>query len=93
LAVLALASLPLLAFGPTRWGPAIPFGLLALAQIPITVRLVRHAGRARYLLFAVMSFLRAFWRGVGMTMGVLAVLGHRRERAGPPGAAGKSAPS
>jgi hypothetical protein len=74
LAMLALASLPLLAFGPTRWGPAIPFGLLALAQIPMTARLVRRTGQARYLLFAVMSFLRTFWRGVGMTIGVLDTL-------------------
>ncbi len=71
LAMLALASLPLLAFGSTRWGPVVPFGLLALAQIPMTMRLVRHTRRARYLLFAALSFLRAFWRGVGMTMGVL----------------------
>ena len=74
LAMLALASLPLLAFGPTRWGPAIPFGLLALAQVPMTARLVRRVGQARYLLFAVMSFLRAFWRGVGMTLGALDAL-------------------
>jgi glycosyltransferase involved in cell wall biosynthesis len=74
LAMLALASLPLLAFGPTRWGPAMPFGLLALAQIPMTMRLVRRTRRARLLAFAVLGFLRAFWRGVGMSTGVLGAL-------------------
>lgn len=48
--------------------------LLFVAQMPMTWRLVRHTRQVRYSAYALMSFLRAFWRGVGMTTGVFAVL-------------------
>jgi len=56
-----------------RWlALAAPLALVA-AQIPLTLRLVRRTGKGRFLLFAGLSFVRAFWRGVGMTQGCLAV--------------------
>jgi glycosyltransferase involved in cell wall biosynthesis len=51
--------------------PAVGSLLLLLAQVPITLRLVRRLGQWRYLAFAPMSFLRAFARGIGLTLGVL----------------------
>ena len=67
LAMLSLVTLPLWGFYP--WGVvnAACVGLLALAQIPLTFRLVRRMRQARYLAFSLLSFARAFWRGVGMT--------------------------
>jgi len=65
-----LASLPALAFPFVRW---LPIGLavvLLLMQAPMTATLVRRRG-ARYTAFAAMSAVRAVWRGVGMTCGVL----------------------
>jgi hypothetical protein len=38
----------------------------------MTYRLVRRHRKLRYLMFGLMSFLRAYWRGIGMTHGVLA---------------------
>ena len=62
LAVLAVAALPL---------------MLGLASIPMTLRLLSRLREPRYLLYAVMSFVRAFWRGLGMVHGTLAYLGRR----------------
>ena len=74
LAMLVLACLPLLFFQPGRWACAAGILLLLVCQIPLTWRLMRRTQQARYLGFALMSFIRAFWRGVGMTMGVLSTL-------------------
>ncbi|MCH2133545.1 MAG: glycosyltransferase [Phycisphaerales bacterium] len=71
IAMLLLVTLPLLAVPDVRWVPAIPLGLLLLAQIPMTARLVRRLQSSRYVAFAPMSAIRAIWRGVGMTQGVL----------------------
>ncbi len=46
--------------------------LLALAQVPMTARILGRLRRPEYILFAVLGFVRAFWRGVGMTLGLLA---------------------
>lgn len=54
--------------------------LMMLAQIPATVRLMRRTGRPRYLAFAGMSFLRSFWRGIGLTAGMIGALRHGRGR-------------
>ncbi len=78
LAMLVLASLPLTLWPYVRWIPAALAFLLAAAQIPLTWRLVRRKRQARYLAFAVMSLLRSFWRGVGMTGGILAIMRRRR---------------
>jgi len=52
--------------------------LLLAAQVPMSWRLVRRTGQVRYLAFGAMSFARAFWRGVGMTLGVLAAVRSRQ---------------
>ncbi len=74
LAMLTIAALPLML---VSWGwlaTVVFVVLLMLAQVPLTVRLMKRLRRARYLLFGVMSFIRAYWRGVGMTHGLLAYL-------------------
>jgi glycosyltransferase involved in cell wall biosynthesis len=74
LAMLLLASLPLLIPPPTRFlAPSVAIGL-ALAQIPMTARLVRRTKRLAYLCFAAMSFVRAFARGFGLAWAVLSYL-------------------
>ncbi|MHC4946692.1 MAG: glycosyltransferase family 2 protein [Planctomycetota bacterium] len=73
LAVLLLASLPLVLVPGGAWVVA---GLLvptAAAPLPMTGRLLRRLRRARYAAFWWMSFLRGFWRGVGLVHGVLAL--------------------
>ena len=70
LAMLLLLTAPLVVFGRLAYVPAAIAALLAIAQIPMAFRLVRRLGRARYCLFAVLSFVRAFWRGLGMTHGL-----------------------
>jgi cellulose synthase/poly-beta-1,6-N-acetylglucosamine synthase-like glycosyltransferase len=94
LGCLPLAAAPLL-FPAVPWlGAALPAlaatAALAASQIPMTTRLVRATGQTRYLLFAPFSFLRAFYRGIGMTHGVLAVL---RNRILPTDAASTGQPS
>lgn len=79
LAMLALSTLPTLLFAPLRWVPLIPLGLLAATQLPMTIRLVRRTGEGRFLMFAWMSFVRAFWRGIGLTAGVLSSMFNRTQ--------------
>jgi len=84
LAIALLASLPL-AF----WPPLgrIPFALAVLlltAQFPMTLRLVARSRRIRYLLFAPLSFVRAFARGFGMVHALHRLITSRQ----PPHAAG-----
>ena len=66
------ASLVLL--GRLAWVPVGSLLLLALAQIPMTIKLVRRLRQPRYLGFVPMSMIRAFWRGFGMVHGLLAYL-------------------
>ena len=82
LAVLALVSLPLLSLGAWAWISPGPVALLLAAQIPMTVRLFMRMRRPRYLLYAALSFVRAFWRGIGMTHGVLGYLLSGSKRSG-----------
>ncbi len=81
LAMLTLASVPSLAMGRFALISASLVSLLVLAQFPLTSRIVRRKRQPRYVFFGVMSFLRAFWRGVGMTHGVLGYA-LRRSRSG-----------
>ncbi|MFH0980043.1 MAG: glycosyltransferase [Planctomycetota bacterium] len=74
LAMLVLACVPLSAFPLTFWVTPVLLALLLGAQIPMTWKLLRRLRKVRYLGFAFMSFARAFWRGVGLTMGTLATL-------------------
>ena len=83
LAMLTLASLVLLLAVPLRWIPIVPLALLGMAQIPMTCRLLRRLRQWRYLLFGAMSFLRAFWRGVGMIQGLVGCLVFRARRVSP----------
>ncbi len=51
---------------------------LLLLQAPMTAALVRRTGSPRYLAFAPLGWLRAFWRGWGMSRATLAALTSRR---------------
>ncbi|MFH1417328.1 MAG: glycosyltransferase [Planctomycetota bacterium] len=79
LAVLAVAALPLMLVPSSyfRWIAPVLLLLLGSASIPMTLRLLARLREPRYLLYAVMSFVRAFWRGLGMVHGTLAYLGRR----------------
>jgi glycosyltransferase involved in cell wall biosynthesis len=46
--------------------------LLLIAQLPMTFRLTKRCG-ILYLLFAPMSFIRSFARGIGMTAGIFSI--------------------
>jgi GT2 family glycosyltransferase len=72
LAMLTLASLPLaLAWLPFALVPAGLALLLHCLQLPMTARLCRRTGSARYLWFAPLAALRAFARGIGMSYATL----------------------
>ncbi len=72
LAMLTVASIPLLLLPKGSWVTGALMVLLIACQIPMTWRLVRRKRQIRYLGYAVMSFIRVFWRGTGMTVAVLA---------------------
>jgi cellulose synthase/poly-beta-1,6-N-acetylglucosamine synthase-like glycosyltransferase len=72
LAMLIVASLPTLLFPSTQWITPALLAVLALAQIPMTVRLVARTKQLRYLAFAPMSMIRAFARGIGLSAGTIA---------------------
>lgn len=78
LAMLSLACLPL---AVTRLWPITLalFTLLGMLQIPMTAALVRRLRDVRYVTFAVMSAARAYWRGWGMTAGMLAYWRRRKK--------------
>ncbi len=82
LAMVALASLPTLAWPALGWVAPVLLGLLALVQLPLTGRLIARERSAALLAFAPLSFARAFARGLGMTAGILA-LPWRRPRSAP----------
>jgi len=77
LAMLSLAGLVCLLVPGWRWGAAIAPALLVLAQVPMTLRLAARLRSAKYLAYAWMSLVRSFWRGAGMSLGVVACLTHR----------------
>ncbi|MFQ5591202.1 MAG: glycosyltransferase [Phycisphaerae bacterium] len=66
-ALSALASLPLLLFTNARWVPMALIMLLAAAQVPMTLRLVKRKRQVAYVMYAGLSFVRVFWRAAGMT--------------------------
>lgn len=74
LAMLSLAGLAFLLVPGLWWGSLAAPALLAAAQFPMTWRLLRRLRRPSYLAFAPMSFLRAFWRGVGFVAGSIDVM-------------------
>lgn len=72
--VLAMASVgcAAAAYWPIgRMALAGVLGLLVLAQLPMTLRLLSRTGSAGMVCFAPMGIVRAFARGMGMTVGVL----------------------
>lgn len=87
LALLSLAMLPLLLtpWAWVRWLVILPFVPLLLAPLPLTLRLVRRVGQWRYLTYAPMSIIRAYFRGVGLVHGLLACMSRRgfRSRTDP----------
>ena len=76
-AMLALASVPLMWWSRAVMVTPALVAVLALLQVPMTLRLVRRTRSARYLTFAAMSFVRAFARGWGMTRAVVHLLSRR----------------
>jgi glycosyltransferase involved in cell wall biosynthesis len=77
LALLAVATLPLVLWRLLWFVPAGLGLLLLLAQLPQTLRLVRRLQSPKYLWFAPMGVVRALWRGAGMAWGVCSVCGWR----------------
>lgn len=78
---LALCSIAGLTAAWLPWGwtiSAAPIVALLGLQTPLTWRLIRRLRRPEYLMFALMSFLRAYWRGVGLAHGLLAAWFERR---------------
>ncbi len=80
LALLVLLTLPLAFFEESAWIPATLVVLLAAGQAPMSWRLVRQRRRARYLCFAALGFVRAFWRGIGMAIAILLLPTNRFRR-------------
>lgn len=73
-AMLGLAALPLAFVEGLAAAALLPWLALAALQVPLTVRLLRRTRDPRMLAFAAMGAIRAVWRGVGMTGGVVAWL-------------------
>ena len=70
LAMLTLALIFASFFLPVLWWGVIgSILLLAAAQLPVTIKLVRRLG-LKYWAFVPMGFVRAYARGLGMTAGV-----------------------
>lgn len=82
LAMLSLTTLPLLFLSPVWWVPFIVMLLLLVAQISMTLRLLIRLRQIRYICFGGMSFIRAWWRGVGMIHGFIAYLLKRNRSIG-----------
>lgn len=74
LAVLSLLALPLMAVPPVAWLAPLLVGALLLVQLPMTVAMVRQSRQWRYAAFAALGFIRAFWRGGGMTAALLSTV-------------------
>jgi hypothetical protein len=72
LAALWILSLPLPLLKGGWIAPASLTVLLAVAQVPMTLRIIRRTRKLRYLLFAPMSFVRAFARALGLCIAALA---------------------
>ncbi len=71
LAMLVIASLPLLLLSGWRWVPLALSLALMMLHSSITWNILRHTGKLSLVSFTWMSFVRSFYRGIGMTLGVL----------------------
>lgn len=67
---------------PALWMAQFGTAALVLVQAPLAARLVRQTGRLRFLAFALLGFLRAFSRAIGMVQGMLAYPFRGPRRAG-----------
>lgn len=75
------AMLPTLIWqGRLWWIPVSCLVALAAAQLPMVTRLMKRTKQPRYCIFGLMSMIRAFWRGVGMAVGLTEHLLSRRTR-------------
>ncbi|MEO1128606.1 MAG: glycosyltransferase [Planctomycetota bacterium] len=63
--------------------PAIAALLLLLAQVPMTIRLLRRTRDPRMLMYAPFGWLRSFWRAFGMAEGMIRLSGSQRRGATP----------
>ena len=71
--LVALAALPFALWPAAGAWAAAPLAALVALQLPMMTRLVRPAGLGTALCFAGMSWLRSFWRGVGLAHGAIAM--------------------
>lgn len=88
LALVAALAMPQ-ACWPAWWpvAPGLAAGALSLllaAQIPMTARLVRRMRDLRFLAYAAMGTIRAFWRAWGMAWGVASLLRQEKHSPRPP---------
>ena len=70
--MLSLMALPLLLVTGGVWIVVLPPILLAGAQWPMVVKMVRRTRDVRYAAFGVLGFGRAFFRAIGMVGGAMA---------------------
>ncbi len=80
LALLVLLLLPFWFVPAAAEATGVAIVALLLAQLPLTVRIVRRTRSWRSILFAPFSSLRAFARGVGTLQGAIRWLYHRPRR-------------
>ena len=83
LAMLSLASLPLLVWLSLAWIPVALILLLLLSQLPMTRRLLAATRQPRYAMFVPFGFLRSYVRGLGLTIAVIAYSTVRRRNQDP----------
>lgn len=74
LAVLSLGSLPLVLLPYGYWVPGVCVVLLLLAQVPLTLKIVRRVKKPSLFAFGLMSVIRAYWRGIGLAQGTIGFL-------------------
>lgn len=72
IALVMIATLPLLAVSYVWWIPIVLASALALLQLPLTASLLACTREIKYLAFIPMGFIRAIWRGIGMAQGLIA---------------------
>ncbi|MCL4201545.1 MAG: glycosyltransferase [Pirellulaceae bacterium] len=70
LAVLGLATIPLLCYPSFSIVPLILFAMLIVFQLPMTFQIIHHSRRWTMLTFVPLGFTRAVYRGFGMTTGL-----------------------
>jgi len=72
LALLLIASLWTMFWPGLRWIPIVILAALLVLQLPMTIRMI-HSQSLTYAMFAPLGFVRAFFRGFGLSMGIASV--------------------